>query len=187
MGADTIVLFASHPDANIDWTTISGDTQAFMESCGGRRSDEPRTTLKDFIEGLPRTLKLDPTADRLYHWGVLLASISNSNPTLSRIELHFLSEYDRVVTCAVDDGVAWYNVYSEATTKSRFFSNNLRWFLPPINEDFGDEKVFDAKKYKKYQPTVLFDESTRFDTLYSREVEKNARIWGGIQYLLSKM
>ena len=187
MGADTIALYASHPDAIIDWTTISEGTERFMESCGGRRSDEPRTTLKDFMEGLPRSLKLDRTADRLYHWSMFLTSVSNSNPTLSRIELHFLSEYDRVVTFAIDDGVAWYNVYNEATTTSRFFSNNRRWFLPPINEDFGDEKVFDVKKYKYNQPTVLFDESTRFDTLYSREVEKNARIWGGIQYLLSKM
>jgi len=187
MGADTIALFASHPDAIIDWTTISDDTRTFMGSYGGRRHDEPRTKLKDFMDRLPRTLKLDRTADRLYHWGVLLTSMSNSNPTLSRIELHFLSEYDRVVTFAVDDGVAWYNVYSEATTKSRFFSNNLRWFLPPINEDFGDEKVFDVKKYKKVQPSILFDESTRFDTLYSREVERNERIWGGIQYLLSQM
>jgi len=185
MGADTIALFASHPDAIVDWTTISADTRAFLG--GGRKSDEPTTTLKDFMDGLPRTLKLDPTANRLYHWRALLTSISKSNPTLSRIELHFLSEYDRVVTFAVDDGVAWYNVYSEATTKSRFFSDNRRWFLPPINEDFGDERVFDVKKYKQVQPTVLFDESDKFDTLYSREVEKNSMIWGGIQYMLSCM
>jgi len=116
MGADTLALYASHPHAIIDWTTISGDTQKCMESYVGCGYDETITTLKDFMDRLPRTLKLDATAITLYHWGVLLTSISNSNPTLSRIELHFLSEYDRVVTFAVDDGVAWYNVYSEVTT-----------------------------------------------------------------------
>jgi len=47
--------------------------------------------------------------------------------------------------------------------------------------------VFDVKKYKQVQPTVLFDESDKFDMLYSREVERNSIMWGGIQYMLSCM
>jgi hypothetical protein len=187
MGADTLALFASHPDAIVDWTTINDSTQKFMESCGGRRVDESKTTLKDFMDGLPKNLSLSPTSDRLYHWSLFLTAVSNSNPTLSRIELHFLSEYDRVVTFAIDDSVAWYNVYNETTTTSKFFSNNRRWFRPPINDNIGDEKVFDVKKYKKVQPSLLFDESTRFDTLYSREVERSEKTWRGIQYVLSYM
>jgi hypothetical protein len=186
MGAETQVLFTSHPHAIVKWNTMGHTTQKYMKSRARRDDSEETTTLKEFIDGLPTGLKIDPSADLLYHWGVFLTSVSNSNPTFVRIEIHFLSECDCVITFAIDDGVAWYNVYNKETTNTIFFSKNKRWFRPPINEDFpDDERVFDVKKYKVAQARVLFDESTRFDTLYSREVEKHETMLKNMEYVMS--
>jgi hypothetical protein len=145
-------------------------------------STAPRT-LKEFVNRLPKTLNLEQFRYEDWRfWTEFLQFLSETNPTIPRIEFHFSYTYgpsvSTVFTCATDgDGNVWFNKYLNATVVARFYSKNRRLFRKPIDPNTDLERVFNIKKYKDNQPTTLFDEMRTMNDILT---EYESRIMMGV-------
>jgi hypothetical protein len=133
-------------------------------------------TLKEFMSSLPRkhSFRLFEYSDWIF-WKGLLLHIGESNPSIPRIEFHFsytYGEVSTVFTLAYDGGKLWFNKYNNKSVKTCFYSINRGCFRKPIDPDSSYSKVFDIKKYRKTQQTILFDEMTDLETIIGAERDR---------------
>ena len=172
------ILFATPHNAIVEYRTMDLDilskTHYYLKH-PVLDSSAPRT-LKEFMKSLPKehSLELFGYSDWIF-WRGLILNIAASNPLIPRIEFHFsytYGEVSTVFTLAYDGGEVWFNKYLNKTVIEKFYSKNRGCFRKPINPYSDSSNVFDIQKYIKKQPTILFDEMKKLDTVIKDEEKK---------------
>jgi hypothetical protein len=141
-------------------------------------SSAPRT-LNEFMRCLPKNnmLKMFTYTDWKF-WKDFINNLASTNPSIPRIEFHFSYSYgysvSTIFTIVADHGEIWFNKYLNKTVTDKFYSNNRSCFRKPIDPESSSSKVFDITKYKRVQPSILYDEYKKIEYIIKQEEEKIA-------------